>query len=42
MINDAWDDAFMMHMRFISMLNTRGVTLSIALPGFGINVIYDL
>jgi hypothetical protein len=26
MINDAYDDAFMMHMRCISMLNTRGVT----------------
>jgi hypothetical protein len=24
-INDAYDDAFMMHMRCISMLNTRGV-----------------
>jgi hypothetical protein len=26
MINDARDDAFMMHMQCISMLNTRGVT----------------
>jgi hypothetical protein len=26
MINDAYDEAFMMHMRCISMLNTRGVT----------------
>jgi hypothetical protein len=25
MINDAHDDVFMMHMRCISMLNTRGV-----------------
>jgi hypothetical protein len=25
-INDAYDDAFMMHMRCISMLNTKGVT----------------
>jgi hypothetical protein len=26
MINDAYDDVYMMHMRCISMLNTKGVT----------------
>jgi hypothetical protein len=27
MINDAYDDAFMMHMKCMSMLNTMGVTI---------------
>jgi hypothetical protein len=29
MIDDAHDNAFMMHMQCMSMLNTRGVTLMI-------------